>query len=108
MIGVKEDTRSDQVSIRDKYKRYWDRIRGRNNPYEIPVYDIRWVMLAGKVAGLAGSPSAIRGATGERILEILKIRDGAAVLIQELWAEKRRDSPPRIDVSVECELCFRP
>lgn len=106
--GVKEHIRRDHESIRNAYKKHWDRIRGRTNPYNLPKYDIRWIMQVGKVAGLAGSPEGIRDATGERVLEILKIRNGAAIFVQELWAEKRRDSRPRIDVSVECETCCNP
>jgi hypothetical protein len=41
---VKEHIRRDYESIRNAYKKYWDRIRGRTNPYDLPKYDIRWIM----------------------------------------------------------------
>jgi hypothetical protein len=41
---VKEHIRRDYESIRNAYKKYRDRIRGRTNPYDLPKYDIRWIM----------------------------------------------------------------
>jgi hypothetical protein len=73
-----------KIALGNARRRFMDRIHGRQSKTkEWTKSDIGFMAAhMGKMAGCISSPTGIRAATGERVLEILRIKQGVASFVQ--------------------------